>query len=781
MKAVLITSSILIVMIAVLRPLLRGRVDPRVQYALWLAVVLRLLVPVNFVDSAYSALALLGRGSEPARIVEAVGQTSIPVQSYDSARAEVLEEYRRQGVEEAALTPGDLMAIDSQARELMRGPTLAELAAKYARPVWLGGAAVAAAWFLLVNLRLRRRLRDAQPVEADCPLPVYVSGALSSPCLCGTARPAVYVTPAALENPDRLRHVLAHELTHYRHRDHWWALARCLCLCVYWFDPLVWWAAALSRQDCELACDEGAIRRLGEWERLSYGRTLVDMIAAGRTPLLQTATTMAGGKRRVRERIQLIARKPKTVIAAALALTVVLALAVGCTFTGAPEASAGPGETQRPENTRNSGDALSAEDLQQRLLDVPEELRADVVSSTVDAAIDGGVAVGYTMNRPEWAELDPGLGWLVNVTQISQGEFQDHIGRDNSGWECFARSGDTYFVLSFATDVRWYAPEDEEPFRKAFDAIRAYAERQVLNTEGVEPFDPADVEGIVRTINAVMDEIACAPGTSMVLYQPGGAESVSLNIDTPPDDYWSQRLVYFSSQFGWEKLTQEQAAALMEQGSGVSLMLAPSGSASSACVTVYEGLPLVAVRTVDNEMKWYQAKSLYGEEPPLGAFIMNPGAFEFLRDWFDQTELDNLRITTVPDRGQSRDEVVREWIDGNEGALTKCTPGSEFACTYVRGQDIDTSWLSWMTEEELDAFAQSYGLAGADFGRTWFAFGYNLVFVAENENARNYLIAGNTVDYTGNDAPEGAQMFMRVGIMRLVDGKWTCTETGTGL
>ena len=275
----------------------------------------------------------------------------------------------------------------------------------------------------------------------------------------------------------------------------------------------------------------------------------------------------------------------------------------------------------------------------------------------------------------------------------------------------------------------------------------------MLNTEGVEPFDPADVEGIVRTINAVMDEIACAPGTSMVLYQPGGAESVSLNIDTPPDDYWSQRLVYFSSQFGWEKLTQEQAAALMEQGSGVSLMLAPSGSASSACVTVYEGLPLVAVRTVDNEMKWYQAKSLYGEEPPLGAFIMNPGTFEFLRDWFDQTELDNLRITTVPDRGQSRDEVVREWIDGNEGALTKCTAGSEFACTYVRGQDIDTSWLSWMTEEELDAFAQSYGLAGADFGRTWFAFGYNLVFVAENENARKYLLAVNTVEFTGNDAP----------------------------
>ena len=47
MKAVLITSSILILAVAALRPLLRGRIDPRIQYALWLAVALRLLLPVN--------------------------------------------------------------------------------------------------------------------------------------------------------------------------------------------------------------------------------------------------------------------------------------------------------------------------------------------------------------------------------------------------------------------------------------------------------------------------------------------------------------------------------------------------------------------------------------------------------------------------------------------------------------------------------------------------------------------------------------------------------------
>lgn len=620
MKGILITSSLLILLIAALRPLLRGRIDPRVQYALWLAVALRLLIPVNLFTSAYSALALLERADRGAALVETIGQAHIPAQSYDNARAQVVEEYRRQGVSDSQLTPGDLMAIDTQARELMKGPTLAELAAKYARPLWLGGAALTALWFTAVNLKLRRRLRGARRLEIDCPLPVYLSDALPSPCLAGALRPRIYVTPAALDSPERLRHVLAHELAHYRHRDHWWPLVRCACLCLYWFDPLAWWAAALSRQDCELACDEGAIRALGEGERIPYGRTLVGMIAAGRTPLLQTATTMSGGKRRVKERVTLIARKPKTVIALALAAALILGCAVGCAFSGAPEKPMDaqrkpqllelpsrlndiPEELQpqvvnRPEDvsvlgtdgvlasywwdvpadweydfmpwllavyqwdqTRleehlhpqgnggygafddvivfaqdNDGHYFvfnqptagrfkmegaeeytaafqairafaekkvletegvepytpgqPADSLRERLQNIPQTLRNDVVLRDVDIPEDGSVlwAVGYWMNRPEWEELDAGLGWLLNIQQISQAEYEAHIGRDNSGWACFARSGSTYFAVTFPTNVRFYSPDDAEPYHNAQDAVWAFVEETVLETEGVEPY-----------------------------------------------------------------------------------------------------------------------------------------------------------------------------------------------------------------------------------------------------------------------------------------------------
>ena len=158
---------------------------------------------------------------------------------------------------------------------------------------------------------------------------------METPCLFGVLRPAIYLTPEAASEPVTLAHSVEHELTHYRHGDHIWALLRCLCLVLHWYNPLVWLAAALSRRDAELACDEATIRRLGEAERAAYGRTLIRISCERRATLLRTATTMNCGKRGLRERIALIAKRPKTA-AYALVILILAAIAVtGCTFTGA--------------------------------------------------------------------------------------------------------------------------------------------------------------------------------------------------------------------------------------------------------------------------------------------------------------------------------------------------------------------------------------------------------------------------------------------------------------
>ena len=784
MKGILITSSLLILLIAALRPLLRGRIDPRVQYALWLAVALRLLIPVNLFTSAYSALALLERADRGTALVETIGQAHIPAQSYDNARAQVVEEYRRQGVSDSQLTPGDLMAIDTQARELMKGPTLAELAAKYARPLWLGGAALTALWFTAVNLKLRRRLRGARRLERDCPLPVYLSDALPSPCLAGALRPRIYVTPAALDSPERLRHVLAHELAHYRHRDHWWPLVRCACLCLYWFDPLAWWAAALSRQDCELACDEGAIRALGEGERIPYGRTLVGMIAAGRTPLLQTATTMSGGKRRVKERITLIARKPKTVIALALAAALILACAVGCAFSGAPE---------KPTDPQRKPQLL---DLPSRLLDVPEVLWADVVAlpggePTVMTSDGPTTLAQYWMNRP-YTDYEVGWGWLMTIEKWNKTQLEQSY-TEVGPLHCFATDGNFYYVTVQSTSPTcpvWEgdvaeipgATEVETKVGEFIEAVRAFIEKTVLETEGVEPFDPEALTPEQTAIQAVINELNAAPGTAFTLNIPGDPGTpFILQTQEHPSKYWALRLGGIVTDFNWEKLTEQEGVALLEQAEGTSLMISPL-SDSPACIYAYKDSPLVIIRTAENKLEHYRFTFLNQEDALIAQRFGWGGPYPDLRQWFDEVELTAKRVRTVDNRGQSHHDIAHEWALNYESALTKAAPGGNYSCTFIRVDNVQVDLPKGLTLEELEKLVQShnFSFSAEDFGKTWFGFSYDLVFVPENELARQTMMAGNTIDYEGGDAPEGAMTYSRRGFLWLTDEGWTCAQVGTG-
>ena len=102
MKTILLSSSILILLLAALGPVLRGKISPRVQYALWLLVALRLLAPVNPVSSALSAAALLERVETPT--LERIAQTPVSTRSYDSAYSQIEAEYRQRGADLSAFT-----------------------------------------------------------------------------------------------------------------------------------------------------------------------------------------------------------------------------------------------------------------------------------------------------------------------------------------------------------------------------------------------------------------------------------------------------------------------------------------------------------------------------------------------------------------------------------------------------------------------------------------------------------------------------------------------------
>ena len=442
MKEILLTSSVLIFALLALRRLFRRTISRRMQYALWLLVLVRLLVPVNVGTLAHNVLT-----------------AAAPVQTAVEERLDTPVLYVRNGTERRPaqlvdgspsqnepLSPPSGAAQTAPADEYYtvtptyRTVTLSE-ALTY---VWYAGMAGVGAWFLFTNLRFARALRKARtPYRVEgCRYPVYLVSDLPSPCLFGVLRPAVYLNEKALQSPDALRFVLAHEQTHARHLDPLWSLLRGVCLTVYWFDPLVWLAAVRSREDCELACDEGTLRALGADERTAYGKTLLALVPVCDKPQdpLLGATTMTSGKRSLKERITRIAENRQAKAAAVFAAVALAALVCAVSFTGAPDTP--------PEVTQEWYDAgFTTEDAQACLefLDWAAELDGSKITGC--GAWDAETSAAHFLLEESPDDTATQIEALAGILRRVRAEELSPF---------TARDGEVRYTLSFNDDYTGY-------------------------------------------------------------------------------------------------------------------------------------------------------------------------------------------------------------------------------------------------------------------------------------------------------------------------------------
>lgn len=382
MKEIVITSSVLILCIMLIRVIFKGKISSRLQYALWLLVALRLIVP----SSAQIHMAI---GSlEEFRIMDLV---------------EALEERFGDVTEQLEQPVGFTMSLNSPLAGRMAefilgegadipsstpdGPTSVFLAGRIGASwldilggIWRGGMFIVALWMIITNIIFARRLHKdrkefalPEELEGICDrkpsgevsskragkagkIKFYTTNCLTSSCLYGLpGREAIYLTPDITGDQSKLRHVVTHEMCHRKHGDSFWSILRSVLLSVYWMNPLVWVAAVLSKRDCELACDEAALLILGEEGRIPYGETLLSIIT-GKSKLSDiacTATTMKGSGKSVKERIKFIAEKPRVLGAAVVVvLTLIMIISVAA-FTKQPLFA---GQTWEGEITITAGD-----------------------------------------------------------------------------------------------------------------------------------------------------------------------------------------------------------------------------------------------------------------------------------------------------------------------------------------------------------------------------------------------------------------------------------------
>lgn len=367
-----VSSSVLILLVVLVRFLFRKKIRPVMRYALWAVVMLRLLIPVSFAETTVSILNFLPEsipvqadlGDNPVAVPpdEEAGREKTNKEEADSEKISGKETGWKGADSEE--TSGKETCVEKVSEKTDNGGAINEIralqmevsAAESAKSrkaggidvkkmlwlIWLSGVLACAAVFVVVNLDYRRRLLRSrkriasESLPVDCLVPVYFAEIITTPCLSGVFHPAVYVTEEAAAEEKTFAFVLSHENAHYKHLDNWWALVRVLCLCLHWFNPLVWMAARFSGHDGELACDEAVLKGLDERERAAYGRSLLKLSTA-KTPgysRWQITTTMRGSKRELKERLQMVVRHPGRALWAQALLPVLVAVILAVTFTG---------------------------------------------------------------------------------------------------------------------------------------------------------------------------------------------------------------------------------------------------------------------------------------------------------------------------------------------------------------------------------------------------------------------------------------------------------------
>ena len=125
---------------------------------------------------------------------------------------------------------------------------------------------------------------------------------------------AIYLPAQRLDQltEEQVKWIICHEECHYRQGDHIWSLLRILLTAVYWFHPLVWAAAYLSKKDAEISCDEKVLANSNLTQKIAYGKTLICVASRDRKlSVFYPTTAVVGTKKELKNRMRKIVEENK--------------------------------------------------------------------------------------------------------------------------------------------------------------------------------------------------------------------------------------------------------------------------------------------------------------------------------------------------------------------------------------------------------------------------------------------------------------------------------------
>lgn len=275
------TVSAVILFIFLLMPFLKKYFTAKWRYWIWLILVIRLLIPINY------------------HVPQPVVQIQMP---QESAVTQTVP-YSVQSVQQT-------QPVYSQ--QSLSVPKLLAI-------IWTVGMILLFAYrFSAYFVFLHRIRRWSRPVDDADTLEILKSvkselaiwhkivfqrsKKIASPMMTGFFRP-VLLLPEVEYTDEELRLILKHELIHLKRRDIWYKVLLTLANAVHWFNPIVWFMVYKASGDTELVCDAEVVKGQGDDYRRRYGKIILSAIHQSKVNGLVFSTYFCGGMKTMKQRI----------------------------------------------------------------------------------------------------------------------------------------------------------------------------------------------------------------------------------------------------------------------------------------------------------------------------------------------------------------------------------------------------------------------------------------------------------------------------------------------
>ncbi|MCR5769148.1 MAG: M56 family metallopeptidase [Lachnospiraceae bacterium] len=355
-----ISAGMLVLVVLAIRLFLK-KTSRRAVCFLWIAVALRLAVPVYF-ESSFSIIP----SGDYFKINDTQKAISLFLSVDDRTNAEVKSS---KGTENSdfAITPD--YSEQNTANKVNSGenllyentqPKAESTPYENARPevevipveapsetghiwailayVWLIGIAFIFTYTVIAFLRVKKIVSESIKYKDTLMENVYICDRIDNAFILGVVRPKIFLSGNL--NRQQIDNILAHENIHLERKDHIWKLLGFVLLTIYWFNPLIWIAYLCFCRDIEFACDESVILGMDPDQIRDYSDTLL-ICSTGRH--MTYGSPLAFGEQAVKDRIKaaLSYKKPLFWV---IVTAFILLIAAGTIFFTKPSANTGNDE-----------------------------------------------------------------------------------------------------------------------------------------------------------------------------------------------------------------------------------------------------------------------------------------------------------------------------------------------------------------------------------------------------------------------------------------------------